>query len=394
MAKVTRRLGRLGVDWVDETGRRRHKTVKSEEEGQVFLGKKLIETGRPPSTDPNVTMLEYAPRWLAVAAVRVRATSLVRYRRVMERQILPGLGLHAVRSITTPILRDWLARLLTTPQAPRRRVRAGRADTKPIAPLGRASAAQALDVTRQILAQALDDGIIESNPALGLAKKLRLTSKSIGRDVKAMTPDQLNTFLKTAEVESPEWLLAFRILAFTGMRLGEAFALRWKDVNERDARVNVESQIREDGVLAPPKSARSRRSVDVGPALLAWIKSERVRRNAVALKGGMGSSSPWILKDWPDDGPTAEAALSARNAIRYSMKSVLERAKLPGHFSPHSFRHTFASIMLSQGKSLTWVSQTLGHETISITSDLYGRWLRAEPGSNAAEFERLIARAK
>jgi integrase len=373
VAKVSRRLGRLGVDYVDEAGKRRWKSFKTEEQAQVFLGRMLVQTGKPASTDPSVTMMEYAPRWLAVAAIRVKPTSLTRYRRVIEHQILPSLGLHAVRAITTPMLRDWIARLLVGPKKP----------------LKKSTAAQVLEVTRQILDQAVDDRIIDTNPARGLTKKLRLTSKALGHDVKAMSPEQLDSFLKAAEIAAPEWRFAYLILAYTGMRLGEAFGLRWSDVNVEQRQITVERQAREDGEIGLPKSQRSRRTIRVGPALLQAIHSERTKRKAKSLRAG-GALSPWVIMDWPDDGPTMEAVISARNAIRYAMKTVLKRAKLPAHFTPHSFRHTYASILLSRGEPILSVSQTLGHETLAITADLYGRWLRSDDTNAAESLERLI----
>src|SRR4030042_7168653 len=115
MAKVSRWLGRLGVDYVDPTGKRRWKSFKDEPSAQVFLVQQLIKGGKPLSSDPGLTVAEYAPRWLAVAAVRNRPTSLVRYRRIVERQILPGPGLLALTAISQPLLREWGAGLMRRP---------------------------------------------------------------------------------------------------------------------------------------------------------------------------------------------------------------------------------------------------------------------------------------
>lgn len=364
MARISRRLGRLGVDWTDRTGKRRWKSFEDEGAARIFLGQKLIEAGRPLSADPSITMAEYAPRWLAVAAVRIRPTSLVRYRRIVERQILPGLGLDAVSSITQARLRDWIAGLMSRPEKP----------------LARTSAAQVLEVVSQVLGQAADDGIVGENAAKGLAKKLRLTKQTIGRSVKAMTPEQLGAFLRAALSASPEWHPTFYLLAMTGLRLGESFGLRWEDVDREKKRLRVERQVREDGIVSEPKSRRGTRTVDIGEGLLALLDQERERR----------PRSPWILLDWPEQ-PSQEQSVAARNAMRYAMRAVLRAAKLPAHFTPHSFRHTFASIHLSRGEPLQWVSDQLGHETVSITADLYGRWLRTERAGAAADLERLVS---
>jgi integrase len=67
-------------------------------------------------------------------------------------------------------------------------------------------------------------------------------------------------------------------------------------------------------------------------------------------------------------------------------KRVLRAAKLPGYFSPHSLRHTFASLLLQQGESPAYVQRPLGHASIKLTVDTYGRWL---PMGNKAAVDRL-----
>src|SRR5205823_9305490 len=74
--------------------------------------------------------------------------------------------------------------------------------------------------------------------------------------------------------------------------------------------------------------------------------------------------------------------------VRRAMRYVLERAMLPLHFSPHCLRHTYASLMLQQGESLTYVQRQLGHASINLTADTYGKWL---PLGNKAAVDRLDA---
>jgi integrase len=45
------------------------------------------------------------------------------------------------------------------------------------------------------------------------------------------------------------------------------------------------------------------------------------------------------------------------------------------HFTPHCLRHTYASILLAEGKSSVYVQMQLGHASISLTVDTYGKWL-------------------
>jgi len=70
------------------------------------------------------------------------------------------------------------------------------------------------------------------------------------------------------------------------------------------------------------------------------------------------------------------------------MRRVLKAAGLPEHFTPHCLRHTYASLMLQQGESVAYVQRQLGHASIQLTVDTYGKWL---PMGNKAAVDRLDA---
>ena len=68
-------------------------------------------------------------------------------------------------------------------------------------------------------------------------------------------------------------------------------------------------------------------------------------------------------------------------------KRALLAAELPDHFSPHSMRHSFASLLLQRGESPAYLQEQLGHASIELTVGTYGRWLRKRPtiGSEALD---------
>ena len=53
----------------------------------------------------------------------------------------------------------------------------------------------------------------------------------------------------------------------------------------------------------------------------------------------------------------------------------MKHAELPGHFTPHCLRHTYASVLISEGRSPAYVQAQLSHASISLTVDTYGKWL-------------------
>ena len=91
-------------------------------------------------------------------------------------------------------------------------------------------------------------------------------------------------------------------------------------------------------------------------------------RKADALRRGTGRMPPWLItthKDSPLD----------ESRVRKAFKTVLKEASLPTTLSPHCLRHTYAILMIQAGAPLTYVRDQLGHSSIQVTVDIYGRWL-------------------
>jgi integrase len=80
--------------------------------------------------------------------------------------------------------------------------------------------------------------------------------------------------------------------------------------------------------------------------------------------------------------PSLEGSPLDRANVEKAFKRALKGGGLPSHFTPHSLRHTFASLMLQDGVSPVYVQELLGHSSIKLTVDTYGRWLRKKaPGA-------------
>ena len=111
-----------------------------------------------------------------------------------------------------------------------------------------------------LLATAVEDGLIRHNPAAGV-RISKPGAPSIERDAgelrRALDSDELGRFLAAC---SAEWEPFFRLLAMTGLRIGEAIELRWRDVDFGAKRLRVRRQFYE-GVVAPPKSKHGSRDI-------------------------------------------------------------------------------------------------------------------------------------
>lgn len=150
------------------------------------------------------------------------------------------------------------------------------------------------------------------------------------------------------------WLLAIA----TGVRQGEALALRWSDVQlDGTAAVSVRrSAYRVHGELGykKPKSARSRRDIQIGPALVAALKQHR--RGQVASIDGLvftDDGKPWT--PWRD----------------YSDWRLLLKDLGIGKYRGHDLRHLTATMLLEAGLDVRVVQEIMGHATSGFTRDTY-----------------------
>ncbi len=354
MACIRKRRGKFIVDYRDSAGVRRWITCDSRraaEEALAALVRERRQAGRA-EIDPNVGFMEYAERWLKLLAPSVKPRTLKSYHDTLRLHIAPVFGSTRLRQIHKSGVRSFLAEKLT-------------------AGLSRNSVRIIHATLRGMLNAAVDDGVLLANPADRLGRHMRLASTATTRDdaIKALSREQLQRFLGTVQVEHPTWYAFFFTLARTGLRLGEAFALQWTQVDLEAREIHVTRAL-SAGRIETPKSGRAR-TVDVSQALAGLLHQVREVRDA----GG----HDLVFH-------TRSGAPLDQSRVARTFKRVLREAGLPEHFTPHSLRHTFASLLLQQGESPVYVQRQLGHASIQLTVDTYGKWL---PMGNKAAVDRL-----
>jgi hypothetical protein len=89
-----------------------------------------------------------------------------------------------------------------------------------------------------------------------------------------------------------------------------------------------------------------------------------------------------VVFSWLGEQPGAKEQQKAAKRVRRAMERTLKAAGLPGHFTPHSLRHTFCSLLIGAGVSPVYVQQQAGHASVEMTVGVYGSWFAVEaPGA-------------
>lgn len=231
---------------------------------------------------------------------------------------------------------------------------------------------------RGMLNAAVDDGLIVANPAdkLGRALKLVVRTKVRQECIKAMDREQRDRFLAVAGQVEPWWAPMWAVQVRTGLRPGETYALQEADfdfADEKGPTARITRTLADEGQdVDTPKGNRGR-TIDLSPQTVAIVKHHVEQRKVEKLRRG------WREMPDPFFCSTAGTYPDPRN-VRDAFGRVVKTAKLP-HFTPHSLRHTYASLLLVAGVDVYYVSRMLGHASIQETVDTYGRWLPANrPG--------------
>lgn len=227
---------------------------------------------------------------------------------------------------------------------------------------------------RGAMDDAVANGLIASNPVCKVKRP-----KTESTESRSLNQAEVTALLKGAE--GLRYSPALRLILGTGLRRGEALALRWSDVDleRREARVTG-SLVRVNGVLvvSTPKTTTSRRVVSLSDATVTLLKTHKATQAAERLKAG----NLWVESGFVFATEFGHPA-DPRNLLR-AVRIARTKASLSDDIGVHTLRHTYATTALLNGVPLHVVSRNLGHSSIAITADIYGH-LTDEASQAAAD---------
>lgn len=271
-------------------------------------------------------------------ATSITAGTRAEYRRIAERTWGTSLGPLPLDAITRDDVARWIGRQAAT------KTRRG---TNPTSK----TIANAHGLLSTVMASAVDAGHIPANPCRGLG--IPRTERG---EMVFLSPAEFAVLL--AHIP-PRWQPLIAFLAGTGMRWGEATALRWGDVDlDADQPVVRVARAWKRGEnaneLGAPKTRRGVRTVSLPPQLveqLLPLRGAPDRLVFTADRGGVVHHGNFRHRFWVK--AVDAAALGKRPRI-------------------HDLRHSHASWLIAAGVPLPVIQRRLGHESIQTTVDVYG----------------------
>ncbi|MDF0642951.1 MAG: site-specific integrase [Nitrospira sp.] len=329
-----------------------------------------------------VTLREFVEKWKKGAKRDLAQRTYASYEQILDLYILPVFGDRDIKSLAWA---DVKSLLIEKQQQGYKHSRKGQERT-----IRRSYSSNTLRLIRAtlstILSEAADQGITSTNPLIGQRQRRR-GGKSAVPEVRVLSWEHKQQFeTKLDELEgagqlSPSYSALLFLMLHTGLRPGEAQALKIGDIDFQSARLRIERSATVGGLVKGTKTGEPR-WVDLGPKTLdrlrkhlTWVEAEAIAHER---------ENEWLF-------PSETGTLLDDRHIARSMRSVLKKAELPA-FSPYDLRHTYASLLLSQGVPLLYVAQQLGHAKPTITLRYYARWIPSGNANHVGLLERTPVR--
>jgi integrase len=309
--------------------------------------------------------VDYATAWIASYAGRGSHRVSERTRNECERDLGKHVFPWMARTRLGRVDRRCLTNLVAHLQSPEK----GLAD---------ATVRRIMAPVKASLADAYEHGDIATNPAVAV-RILSAPRPIEEQQAKALSREQLAKLIAAID---PRHRTLVRVLAATGMRINEALALQWEAVDLGPSpTVTVKRAVKwvkGRPSFGTPKSHYGHRSIPLPASVAADLRLHQAE------------------SEWPRSGDLifctgAGTVLADNNVRRRYFRPAAKAAGVPWA-GFHSLRHTFASLLIAEGRSIVQVQRMLGHHSPSFTLSVYAHMLPGEDGG-ALDLDGALAQS-
>ena len=321
----------------DPNRRDRSKTFRTKEQALQFSKKVDTDVARGEFLDPRLgkkTLAEFSEQWLNSRREEIKPTTFISYEGLLNRHLLPAFGETPMSQIRPIDVQEFLGGMR----------RKG---------LSRSRLRQARQLLSMILNAAIANGYIARNPV----PRERLGGAEPRRDQHPLTFEEVHA---VATVVPGRYRALVYVLAYGGLRWGEAAALRRRNCNLLRNRLEVKEAVAEvkGGLVYGLPKTHQMRTVVI-PEPVKDILAEHLAKYV--------AHPPDSLVFTTD----ADGHVWINNFRKNIWRPALAAAGISDAVTIKDLRHTCASLMHKAGRSAKEVKEQLGHSTIAMTLDTY-----------------------
>lgn len=338
--------------YTDYTGARKQKMKRgfklqrdAKEWERIFLEKQ--------SAQPSMPFLALSELYLEDKEVHTKKITYETKKNRIDTWILPYFNSQPINEISAPDIRKWQATLKESKNTNGAPLAAG---------------------YMQNLVMELSSMFNFAVRFYGLSvNPCHIAGNTIGKKTKSInfwTKEEFDSFIATFDKATP-YYVAFLMLYYCGMRIGELEALTFDDVDTVNNTITINKTyhlINGKGIVTPPKTQKANRKITIPPFLSTVIKEYATH----------------IYAPTPDMRLfTASHSTYARQMEEHTKQANIRRIRL------HDIRHSHASLLIEMGFSALLVSERLGHENVSTTLNIYSHLFPSKQIEVAQRLEKL-----
>lgn len=313
------------TDWTGARKKKRKRGFETKREAlaweQEFLSRQ--------KADINMDLSSFADIYLEDMAHRVRASTLENKRFIIDLKVKPYLGNKPLSAITPPDIRKWQNELI-----------------------GNGYSQTYLKYLHSQLSAIFNYAVkfygLKENPC----HKAGTIGKSKAEEMQFWTTEEYRQFRHTLR-DNQRAYMAFEVLYYTGIRIGELMALTPADIDQEGGTISISksyNRINGKDIITEPKTPKSNRKIAVPPFLLDELRDYMGKLHGLAQTDRLFPFTKHFLLNHMKQGCAA---------------SGVKRIRL------HDIRHSHASLLIEMGFSPLLIADRLGHERVETTLNTY-----------------------
>ncbi len=289
------------------------------------------------NTLSSKTLHYYCNEWLNSVRLKNKETTFCKYRTVCEKHIIPILGKYYISKISTSLIEKFLS------------------DKLHLEKLSATTVKFYLSVLKMIFTYANQNGC--QTICCFSALNIQQSNKNM-RVLDLEEQRQFTTYLKY-DMDSVK--LGVYLCLYTGIRIGELCALKWKNISFVNNTLHVAAtmqRISSDDtekktkiIISTPKTIHSEREIPLTDSLIGLLEKYRCEDEAYILTGRTNS-------------------FIEPRALQYHFKKYTNECGIE-NINFHALRHTFATRCVEAGFEIKTLSEILGHSSVNITLNRY-----------------------
>ena len=301
----------------------------------------------------------------------LKENTATQYKQITEKRLLPYFANMRMINISSLDVIQWLASLEKDKNSNRK---------TPV--LSENSKGVYFRTLSSLFGVAVKWGVIRDNPCK------RVTMPHQQTTVKALQQNEVNRLFSLID-SYPDYrvVIVVYILLLTGIRISELIGLQWGDINFDNQIISIKREVihlaNKGTVITPPKSYSSNRDIFVPELLINKLRAyQALQQQDIINKGDLFNNQDYIITQF-NGNPVYIST------VRKWLKKAFTAFNIP-YVTIHGLRHTYASLLISNGIDARTTASQLGHNTPSLVMNVYANPQNIAKRQSANLLEKII----